>query len=168
MYHHKKSYISSRPTARRVARRRPQSQFWSNAKKIIITYKNSLLGVVIALLVFVIIHLVYAYTIGKPENTIQNVVFSEEVKATYKETALYGLIEQQVQGRNIVMLRLKNTGKVRRAVQEIYPIVKDVSFQKVSANTVSASVSFYPVDLIFANEAVTIGYSNKFLFSIHE
>lgn len=66
------------------------------------------------------------------------------------------------------MLRLKNTGKVRKAIQEAYPIVKDISFQKVSANTVSASLSFNSVDLLFTNEAVTIGYGNKRLFTVHQ
>lgn len=95
MYHHKKSYISSKP-ASRLARRRPPSQFWSNAKKFIITYKNILLALVIVFLAATILNLAYNYTIGKPENTVTEVVFSEDARLIYNEPGLYSLIEKEV------------------------------------------------------------------------
>lgn len=120
------------------------------------------------MLITTIVQLSYAYTIWKPENSIQEVTFTDESLQMYDNKDLYEFIRTELKWKNIIMLRLKKWGDVKRHIKDTYPFVKDLTIEKTWPSTVLANISFYQADLVFKNDNTQVAYSNKFLLETND
>ncbi len=130
MYNGKRnSYISS-PAQRRLPKKRRKSLFFSSLKRFIITYKNSLLVLIILGLFAIILQFAYIYTIGRPTNIISEVIFTDENIATYNHRDMYLEAREKFMGKNIIILKAKGNRRIKNDLEDTYHMIKDVSFSK--------------------------------------
>lgn len=161
------AYISS-PARTRLPHRRGKSHFWANAKKFFRNNKTALLVLLIIILVVMIWRFTYNSTLGKPANIIHEIVFTDEDLQVYDNKELYTFIREQLVGRNVVSLKLKNGGSAKDIITNAYPFITDISLDKIADSKISVWLDFAPADLVFTNEAFSIGYANKSLFLVND
>lgn len=164
MYNGKRnSYISS-PAQRRLPKKRRKSLFFSSLKRFIITYKNSLLVLIILGLLAIILQFAYIYTIGRPTNIISEVIFTDENIATYNHRDMYLEAREKFMGKNIIILKAKGNRRIKNDLEDTYHMIKDVSFSKTWPGKITVSLEFYPAQLLFKNSSLSIAYTNQTLF----
>ena len=85
------TYISS-PHSRNLPKKRRKSVFFPHAKKFFQTYKSALLVLTIIILIGIIVHFIYSFTIGKETNIIRTATFTDEAIEQYHNINLYTYI----------------------------------------------------------------------------
>lgn len=108
----------------------------------------------------------FAYTIGKAENTIQEVIFSDESVQRYDDKDMYKFMRDSFAGENIILMKLHQWWDAKKEIIDAYPFIKDFSIEKIEANKILVDVSFYDADLIFVNDSIQIAYVHKHLIPI--
>lgn len=161
-----RTYISSPARRRLPKKRRKASGIWPKAKKFFTTYKTLLLIAIIVGLIVTIAKLMFAYTIGKPENTIQEIIFSDESVQQYDDKDMYAFMRETLSDENIILLKIHQWWDPKQAIMNAYPFIKDFTIEKLAANKILVDVSFYSADLVFINDRVQIAYVHKYLIPI--
>lgn len=128
--HKRSAYISS-PARKRLPKKRRNSHFWSKTKRFFVNYKTIILIGIIVLLITTIIKLIFAYTIGKQENIISEVLFTDESVQMYDDKDMYNTIRENLYGENIILLKLHNGGDAKNAITKSYPFIENLSLEKV-------------------------------------
>lgn len=124
------AYISS-PAKKRLVRKRRKSPFWGNVRRFLTVYKTSVLVVIILILLCVIVRLIYGFTIGKSENIIREIVFTDEDLQMYDNKDIYTFIREQLYYKNAVVLKMKNGGEAKDIIVSKYPFIDDLTINKI-------------------------------------
>ncbi len=165
--HKRSAYISS-PARKRLPKKRRNSHFWSKTKRFFVNYKTIILIGIIVLLITTIIKLIFAYTIGKQENIISEVLFTDESVQMYDDKDMYNTIRENLYGENIILLKLHNGGDAKNAITKSYPFIENLSLEKVWPGSILANIVFKTADLVFVNDTVRVAYTNDMLTPIRE
>lgn len=168
MYQGKKITYISPATARRLPKPRRKSVFLPQVKRFFHTYKTILLILVITILIGIIVHFSYVFTIGKPSNIVSEVVFTDEDLQSYNDPTIYKSIRQKFLWENIILLKMYRLGSVVENVKASYPFIKDIVVSKAWPGKISLSINFFTADLLFQNKEISIAYTNKTLFPVQD